>query len=109
MDISNENHCKIYYRREEKNENDNDNNNCLKIFLIEILMIIAGFYFLFSGGFLYIKKAIKWFFCSSKKNNVNCFLNIIIYFFTIIFFLISIPILLITFPYFPIFTSIFGF
>ena len=109
MDISNENHCKIYYRREEKNEDDNDNNNCLKIFLIEILMIIAGFYFLFSGGFLYIKKAIKWFFCSSKKNNVNCFLNIIIYFFTIIFFLISIPILLITFPYFPIFTSIFGF
>ena len=106
MDISKENHCKIYYRRDDESETVN---NCFVTFLIELFMVIVSFYFMFSGGFLYIKKAIKWFFCSSKKNNVNCFLNIIIYFFTIIFFLISIPILLITFPYFPIFISIVGF
>ncbi len=106
MDISKENHCKIYYRRDDQSETVN---NCFVTFLIELFMVIVSFYFMFSGGFLYIKDAVKWFFCSSKKYHVNCFLNIIIYFFTFIFFLISIPILLITFPYFPIFISIVGF
>ena len=104
LDIANENHCKIYFRNKEKYENENNEK-----LLIELLMVIASFYFLFSSDFIYIRNAVKWFFCSKGKYNINFALNILIYFFSIIIFLISFPIIFIGFPYFPIFISIFGF
>jgi hypothetical protein len=106
MDISNESHCKIYYRQ--KAIVEKKNNYCLLIFL-EIFMLFASFYLLISSGFLYIKRIVKCVLCLKKEKEICCLLNIIIFFFTFIFFLILFPILLIGFPYFPIFISIFGF
>ena len=76
LDIANENHCKIYFRNKEKYENENNEK-----LLIELLMVIASFYFLFSSDFIYIRNAVKWFFCSKGKYNINFALNILIYFF----------------------------
>ena len=103
MDIASEEHCKVYYRI----ENDViQPRSCCMNYLIQLFFIISSFIFMFIGGFLTIRNAIKWFFC--VKNDTNCFLWLIIYFFTIIFFICAIPIILIILPYFPIFTAIFN-
>ena len=103
MDIASEEHCKVYYRIE--NEVIQLISCCIN-YLIQLFFIISSFIFMFIGGFLTIRNAIKWFFC--VKNDTNCFLWLIIYFFTIIFFICAIPIILIILPYFPIFTAIFN-
>lgn len=103
MDISNEEHCKVYYRIENE---VNEPRSCFMNYLIQLFFIISSFIFMFIGGFLTIRNGIKWFFC--VKNDSNCFLWLIVYFFSIIFFICAIPIILIIFPYFPIFTSIFN-
>ena len=103
MDINNEDHCKVYFRFE---NDDIKKRNCFLNYLIELFFVLASFYFLFVGGFKYIKNCVKWFFC--VKDNSNCFLWIIVYFFTMIFFICSIPVILIGLPYFPIFIAIFN-
>ena len=103
MDISNEEHCKVYYRIENE---VNEPRSCFMNYLIQLFFIISSFIFMFIGGFLTIRNGIKWFFC--VKNDSKCFLWLIVYFFSIIFFICAIPIILIIFPYFPIFTSIFN-
>ena len=103
MDISNEDYCKVYYRFDNE---VSQKKNCFINYLIQLFFVLASFYFLFVGGFIYIKNCIKWFFC--VKNDSNIFLWLIVYFFTIIFFICSIPFILIGFPYFPIFISIFN-
>ena len=104
MDISNEEHCKVYYRIENE---VNEPRSCFMNYLIQLFFIISSFIFMFIGGFLTIRNGIKWFFC--VKNDSNCFLWLIVYFFSIIFFICAIPIILLIFPYFPIFTSIFNY
>jgi hypothetical protein len=103
MDIASEDHCKVYYRIE---GDINKPRNCFMNYLIQLFFIIASFIFMFIGGFLTIRNGIKWFFC--VKNDSNCFLWLIVYFLSIIFFICAIPILLILFPYFPVFTAIFN-
>ena len=103
MDISNEEHCKVYYRIENE---VNEPRSCFMNYLIQLFFIISSFIFMFIGGFLTIRNGIKWFFC--VKNDSKCFLWLIVYFFSIIFFICAIPILLILFPYFPVFTAIFN-
>ena len=103
MDIASEDHCKVYYRIE---GDINKPRNCFMNYLIQLFFIISSFIFMFIGGFLTIRNGIKWFFC--VKNDSKCFLWLIVYFFSIIFFICAIPILLILFPYFPVFIAIFN-
>ena len=106
MNISKVNHCKIYFRQ---NETKKKKNNFCMFFLTEIFLIFTSFFLLFSSLFLYIKRIVKCVLCLKKDKEICCLLNLIIFFVTFFFFLISFPILLIGFPYFPIFISIFGF
>ena len=106
MDISNDNHCKIYYRRDGL---DDEKKSFFYLFLIEIFLIISAFIFLFFGAFMYFKNCIKAIFCIKRYEDYGCFKTMIINFVTLILFFMSFPILLISFPYFSVFNSIFGF
>ena len=106
MDISNDNHCKIYYRRDGL---DDEKKSFFYLFLIEIFLIISAFIFLFVGAFNYFKNCIKAIFCIKQYEDYGCFKTMIINFVTLILFFMSFPILLISFPYFSVFNSIFGF
>ena len=106
MDISNDNHCKIYYRRDGL---DDEKKSFFYLFLIEIFLIISAFIFLFVGAFKYFKNCIKAIFCIKQYEDYGCFKTMIINFVTLILFFMSFPILLISFPYFSVFNSIFGF
>ena len=103
MDIAFEEHCKVYFR------NDNNfikNNNVFILFFIQLFFISASYYFCFYGGFLYINNAVKCIFCVKKDSNP--FIWVIIYFISFILFICAVPVILISLPYFPIFTSIFN-
>ena len=106
MDISNDNHCKIYYRRDGL---DDEKKSFFYLFLIEIFLIISAFIFLFVGAFNYFKNCIKAILCIKQYEDYGCFKKMIINFVTLILFFMSFPILLISFPYFSVFNSIFGF
>ena len=106
MDISNDNHCKIYYRRDGL---DDEKKSFFYLFLIEIFLIISAFIFLFVGAFNYFKNCIKAILCIKQYEDYGCFKTMIINFVTLILFFMSFPILLISFPYFSVFNSIFGF
>ena len=106
MDISKDNYCKIYYRRDAE---EFKKKNFIYNFLIELFLIIGAFIFLFTGAFNYFKNCLKTIFCVKKHENYGCLKTIIINFITLILFFMSFPILLISLPYFPIFNSIFGF
>ena len=103
MDIAFEEHCKVYFR------NDNNlikKNNVFILFFIQLFFISASYYFVFYGGFLYINNAVKCIF--SVKKDSNPFIWVIIYFISFILFICAVPIILISLPYFPIFTAIFN-
>ena len=103
MDIAFEEHCKVYFR------NDNNfikKNNVFILFFIQLFFISASYYFVFYGGFLYINNAVKCIF--SVKKDSNPFIWVIIYFISFILFICAVPVILISLPYFPIFTSIFN-
>ena len=103
MDIAFEEHCKVYFR------NDNNfikKNNVFILFFIQLFFISASYYFCFYGGFLYINNAVKCIF--SVKKDSNPFIWVIIYFISFILFICAVPVILISLPYFPIFTSIFN-
>ena len=103
MDIAFEEHCKVYFR------NDNNfikKNNVFILFFIQLFFISASYYFCFYGGFLYINNAVKCIFCVKKDSNP--FIWVIIYFISFILFICAVPVILISLPYFPIFTSIFN-
>ena len=108
MDISNDNHCKIYYRKDAVDE-ENEKNSLFYNFLIEIFLILGAFIFLFVGAFYYFKNCLKAIFCIKRNEDYGCLKALIINFVTFILFFMSFPILLISLPYFPIFNSIFGF
>ena len=108
MDISNDNHCKIYYRKDAVDE-ENEKNSLFYNFLIEIFLILGAFIFLFIGAFYYFKNCLKAIFCIKRNEDYGCLKALIINFVTFILFFMSFPILLISLPYFPIFNSIFGF
>ena len=89
--------------------NDNNfikKNNVFILFFIQLFFISASYYFCFYGGFLYINNAVKCIF--SVKKDSNPFIWVIIYFISFILFICAVPVILISLPYFPIFTSIFN-
>ena len=106
FDISYPNHCKVYFRRK---DGKNNKNNCFFSFIIQLLMIIVSYIFLFIGLFFYIFNFFQMCFtCSSKKYVYNCFLYYIIFFLSVIFLFIFSPLLILFIPYFPIFNEILG-
>ncbi len=107
MDLNNENHCKVYFRREEELEEEMTLG--IKI-LLEIFLAISSFIIIIFGGFLHINHFFKKIFCYKKiRNNcVKIFLEIIIFLFTILFFLPYLAIIFFILPYFPVLVTIFN-
>ena len=107
MDIVQENHCKVYYRKEEEEEQNLNSSN--QNILYEILFLICSFLFMFAGSWCYIKNIIKFLFFQSNRKKLNCFLEFFICLFTFIFFIPSIGIIILILPYFSILIMVFGF
>jgi hypothetical protein len=93
LDITSENYCKVYFRKDLKKHIVKPN-KC-KLYLLTLGLIIASYFLLFMAIFKHIHKYFK-----NKKSNI-----VFSIFYNIIFFLLCIflaPILLMTIPYFPI-------
>lgn len=95
MDINMVNHCKVYYRYED----DLNRGNKLFDLLMQTFFVFACFYICFAGSFLVFRRL--FFFIFRAKSTGNILLYIIVYIFTLIFFLISIPFLVVLYPFFP--------
>lgn len=103
MDIGTVDHCKVYYR---KNEKDDRNLEIWKLFLIQLFLVIASFIMIFIGDFKYINSGIKKILCCrDKKSTIK---SIFVYSFNIIIFILTMPIILVFFPYFPVFIEAVG-
>ena len=107
MDLNNENHCKVYFRRDDEPEEELTLK--MRIF-IQFFLVFSSFFVVIFGGLFHINDFFKNIFCYKKiKNNcLKIFIEIFIFLFTIIFFLPYLAIILISFPYFPILIMIFN-
>ena len=95
MDINTANHCKVYYRFEDE---ENKTNKFYEI-LLQIFFVIASYYICFAGSFLMFRKL--FFFIFRAKSTGNIIQFIIAYIFALIFFFLSIPFLVVFYPFFP--------
>lgn len=108
MDISVADHCKVFYR---KSDRDESKSNFCKLYLIQLFLTIASFIMVFIGWFHYIFTFWSIIFCQGRKKklkNMNCFVSFLVFTFGIIFFLIGFPVILVSFPYFPVFIEAIG-
>ena len=103
MDIMYENHCKVYYRKDD----DFYFNNTSKIlvYLLQLFYVLAMYYLSFAGIFYivlnFLQKIIKF---SYRKYNNKCILFIIyifFYFFSFIALLACSPFIVVIHPFFP--------
>ena len=107
MDMNYEEHCKVYFRRDEKIEEEEK--NFFSPFLIELFFVISAFLFLIFGSFMFFFNLGKKIFREKYLENLGFFKRIFLFFFTFILFFCSLPFLIIILPYFPILNLIFGF
>ena len=99
MDINTEGHCKVYYRLED--EGLTKNNKCLDL-LLQYFFVFASFYFMFAGSFLYIRQFFRMIFCTNHDLKfANIIKLVFVYIFTIIIFIVTIPVIVLFYPYFP--------
>lgn len=112
MDISNNNHCKVYYRREDEEDIQDRKKNQISFFmkfLESLVLIIIGFLSIFFADFCYFYSLFNYIFsCGFIKKQRLCYIKFFSYLFSIIFFLFTFPILFLLFPFFPVFSLIFG-
>ena len=96
MDINYPQHCKVFYRGDEE---DNKKKSIFETFLLELFFVCATFYLCLAGSFYSIKKL---FFGICNINYKSNFMVYFFgYFFVFIFFIITIPFIVILYPYFP--------
>ena len=96
LDLSNQGHCKVYYRYADNFQQNY--NYCLK-YLLELFFVLASFYLSFVGAFLLFKRF--FYICFNMKKNKNCIKFFFLYLLTFILFLFVAPIIFIFFPVFP--------
>ena len=95
MDINTTNHCKVYYRFED----DENKGNKFNEILMQIFFVLASYYICFAGSFLLFRKL--FFFIFRAQSTGNIILYTIAYIFALIFFFLSIPFLVVFYPFFP--------
>lgn len=105
MDIATADHCKVYYRKKEKNYLDN--NKC-KFFCIQLLLVIASFLIIFVASFNYFRNWFMALFCIKYSKSKPIGILILVYSISIVFFLCSLPFILMSFPYFPVLIEAIG-
>lgn len=111
MDITTEEHCKVFFRRSDEEQLlDTNNRKRAQLglnLLIQFLLVMCSYLFMFTAGFLYIKEGVEFvFLCCGNKSKKNIIINCIVLILSIAIFLSAIPIILMSFPYFPVFIAI---
>ena len=102
MDINNKLYCKVYYREDEEGNRKNN-----KTFLLELFFVLATFYLCLAGSFYFMKKLFFGICNITKKSNFMIYL--FGYFFAFIFFIVTIPFIIILYPYFPSVIALFDY
>ena len=102
MDIMHENHCKVYYRKDDDAYNFENSSKIIK-FLTQLIFVLAMYYLLFAGIYYNVFKFLKYLF---KFNDYkNCFLKFVMNYLSkfICFFCIIIcsPFIILIYPFFP--------
>ena len=105
MDINYNLHCKVFYRGDE--EFNRKKNIFFYTFLLELFFVLATFYLCLAGSFYFIKNL--FFGICTITHNSNFIILLFGYFFVLIFFIISIPFIVILYPYFPSVIAIFDY
>ena len=105
MDLNNENHCKVYFRRDDEPEEELTLK--MRIF-IQFFLVFSSFFVVIFGGLFHINYFFKNIFCYKKINRKykKFFVAIFIFLFTLILFLPYFALILISFPYFTIYITI---
>jgi hypothetical protein len=103
MDIMNENHCKVYYRRVKFLSNkkfDFIMDYCLQLLFVLTMyyLTIVCIYFII---FQLLKKKLKFDSNKNQKHFIRLIIYIFIQFFSIALFLVCFPFILIIYPFFP--------
>ena len=104
MDIATENHCKVFFRRNDGVIQETQSHIGINL-LIQFLLVLCSYIFMFIAGFLYIKEGVEWVIPCGMKSALRIMFVLVV---SIILFLIAIPIILMSFPYFPVFIAIFN-
>lgn len=77
MDLTNEDHCKVFFRRNDQTSLNNNTHFWLN-YLIQLLLVICCYAFMFIAGFLYIKAFFQLIFtCSLQKKKIIALLNFV--------------------------------
>ena len=102
MKTKNENHCKVFFRRNNSPYNFKKG-ICLKI-LTQLFYMIVMYYFVYAGLFINLWIFFKKVTCLNgrKKSCVNIFKYSIVFILTFIIFSAFFPVIYICFPYFPL-------
>ena len=104
MDITTENHCKVFFRTNDGVIQETQSHIGINL-LIQFLLVLCSYIFMFVAGFLYIKEGVEWVIPCGMKSALRIMFVLVV---SIILFLIAIPIILMSFPYFPVFIAIFN-
>ena len=104
MDINYNFHCKVYYRGDEE---DNRKKNKFETFLLELFFVLATFYLCLAGSFYFFKKL--FFGICNITHKSNFMIYLFGYFFAFIFFIVTIPFIIILYPYFPSVIALFDY
>ena len=107
MDITTEEHCKVFFRKNDEleftNTRDTKQSHIGLNLLIQFLFVVCSYIFMFTAGFLYIKEGVEFVFPCYYQNILR---NSIVLIVSIALFFTAIPIILMSFPYFPVFIAI---
>ena len=99
MDIGTADHCKVYYRKNDKYDKSME---YWKLYLIQLFLVIASYIMIYIGTYKYISIGVNKMFCMSKIRKGKSICLIFVIAVNIILFIIAIPFIVIAFPYFPI-------
>ena len=103
MDVHNVEHCKVYYRL----DGDLNKNNIITTFFLQLFFVVACFYLTLIASFYFFKgKFLKLF---NTNINRNYFLIFLGYFLAFIIFVITIPLVILLYPYYPSIIALFDY
>ena len=103
MDIMNENHCKVYYRRGKYLSNKKS--NFIANYFLQLLFVITMYYLTIVCAYFiiiqFLKRKLKFVSNRNQKSIIRVITYIFIQVFSIVLFFFCFPLILIIYPFFP--------
>ena len=108
LNLQNEDHCKIRYRR---NLDEQEKTNPIIKYLIEVFFVMVTYLLIFPGMFLtFLNILNRCFRINKKEKNTKYYIkSIFSWIFCFIFFIICCPIIILIYSMFPVIISIFDY